>query len=116
MATAGEKTGPVSGQPPPVSAEATEALVSASEKDPQGQNAPGRDGGDAEAPKKQKTEKELAKERAKAEKARKFAEKQAKQAAAAPSTKTKEKKPKVKEEALPKYVEETPKGEKKSKD
>ena len=56
--TAGEKTGPVSGQPPAVAAETTEALVSASEKDPQGQNAPGRDGGDAEAPKKQKTEKE----------------------------------------------------------
>jgi valyl-tRNA synthetase len=52
------KTGPVSGQPPPVSAEATEAIVSASEKDLQGQNVPGRDGGDAEAPKKEKTAKE----------------------------------------------------------
>ncbi|KAH0253577.1 valyl-tRNA synthetase-like protein, partial [Aureobasidium melanogenum] len=109
----GEKTGPVSGQPPAPSAETTEALLSSAQKDPQGQNAPGQDGGDAEAPKKQKTEKELAKERAKAEKARKFAEKQAKQSAAAPAGKPKEKKPKVKEEALPKYVEETPKGEKK---
>ncbi|KAG9697153.1 valyl-tRNA synthetase-like protein, partial [Aureobasidium melanogenum] len=109
----GEKTGPVSGQPPAPSAETTEALLSSAQKDPQGQNAPGQDGGDAEAPKKQKTEKELAKERAKAEKARKFAEKQAKQSAAAPAGKAKEKKPKVKEEALPKYVEETPKGEKK---
>lgn len=58
MAIAGEKTGPVSGQPPSLSTEATEALVSSSQKDPQGHNAPGRDGGDAEAPKKQKTEKE----------------------------------------------------------
>ena len=55
---AGEKTGPVSGQPPALSAETTDALISSAEKDPQGQNAPGQDGGDAEAPKKQKTEKE----------------------------------------------------------
>jgi valyl-tRNA synthetase len=48
----------VSGQPPAPSAETTEALLSSAQKDPQGQNAPGQDGGDAEAPKKQKTEKE----------------------------------------------------------
>ncbi|KAF2772112.1 hypothetical protein EJ03DRAFT_267349 [Teratosphaeria nubilosa] len=44
----GTKTGPVS--------------------DPKGHNAPGQDGGDAAAPQKQKSEKELAKEKAKAEK------------------------------------------------
>lgn len=48
----------MSGQPPAPSAETTEALLSSAQKDPQGQNAPGQDGGDAEAPKKQKTEKE----------------------------------------------------------
>lgn len=48
----------MSGQPPALSAETTEALISSAEKDPQGQNAPGQDGGDANAPKKQKTEKE----------------------------------------------------------
>ena len=60
------------------------------------------------------------KERKKAEKAKKFAEKQAKtvngSAAPAPS-KSKEKKAKqeaAKEEPLPEYVEETPLGEKKS--
>ena len=56
------------------------------------------------------------KERQKAEKARKFAEKQAKKqnAAAAGPSKTKQKKEAAKEEVLPEYVEETPKGEKKS--
>jgi valyl-tRNA synthetase len=59
------------------------------------------------------------KERKKAEKAKKFAEKQAKTTtapAAAPS-KTKEKKAKTdaaKDEPLPKYMEETPEGQKKS--
>lgn len=52
------KTGPASGPPPPVSSEAAEALVSASEKDPKGHNAPGKDGGDSGAPKKEKTDKE----------------------------------------------------------
>lgn len=55
---AGEKTGPVSGQPPALSAEATDAIVAASEKDPKGTNVPGQDGGDSEGPKKAKTEKE----------------------------------------------------------
>ena len=115
---AGEKTGPISGQPPPVSSEATEAIISSAEKDPKGINAPGQDGGDSDAPKKVKTEKELAKERAKAEKAAKFAAKQAakqKGSGDAPAAKPKEKKPKEKEEVLPPYVEETPPGEKKSK-
>lgn len=59
----------------------------------------------------------MAKERAKAEKAAKFAAKQAKaqgSAATAAAKPAKEKKPKEKEEVLPPYVEETPKGEKKS--
>lgn len=59
----------------------------------------------------------VAKERAKAEKAAKFAAKQAKKstpnaAAAAPS----KKKEKKEEETLPKYVEDTPRGDKKSMD
>lgn len=60
------------------------------------------------------------KERKKADKAKKFAEKQAKtvNSSAAPATsKSKEKKAKqeaVKEEPLPEYVEETPPGVKKS--
>ena len=60
------------------------------------------------------------KERKKAEKAKKFAEKQSKSASssAAPlPSKSKEKKAKqdaAKDDPLPKYVEETPKGEKKS--
>ena len=52
------KTGPVTGQPPPVSSEVTEAILKSSEQDPQGQNAPGQDGGDKDAGKKVKTEKE----------------------------------------------------------
>lgn len=56
------------------------------------------------------------KERQKAEKAKKFAEKQAKLKAAgdAQPSKKKEKKEVAKEEPLPAYVEETPKGQKKS--
>ena len=56
--TAGEKTGPATGQPPPVSTETAAALVSSSDNDPIGQNAPGKDGGEKDAGKKQKTEKE----------------------------------------------------------
>lgn len=52
------ETGPATGPPPPVSSDLAEALVSASEKDLKGQNAPGKDGGDSGAPKKEKTEKE----------------------------------------------------------
>ncbi|KAF1986264.1 valyl-tRNA synthetase-like protein [Aulographum hederae CBS 113979] len=113
----GEQTGPVTGQPPSLSDEASSSLIQASEKDPMGQQAPGKDGGDKEAGQKVKSEKELAKERAKAEKAAKFAEKQAKQKAAsagaadAPS-KAKEKK-KVAKEAPPQWKDETPKGQKK---
>ena len=110
--------------------------MSSAETDAQGTSAPGQDGGDSEGPQKAKSEKErtrtpsmatapksvhilihpvavVAKERAKAEKAAKFAAKKAKQPAA--PAKAKEKKPKDKEEVLAPYVEETPKGEKKSK-
>jgi len=56
------------------------------------------------------------KEREKAEKQKKFEEKQAKQKGAAPATaKAKEKKEKPKDEvSVADYVEETPKGQKKS--
>ncbi|KAK5009949.1 hypothetical protein LTR28_012576 [Elasticomyces elasticus] len=43
--TPGEKTGPVTGPPPPVSNEATDAILGAAEKDTEGQSSPGRDGG-----------------------------------------------------------------------
>ncbi|KXS96898.1 hypothetical protein AC578_6221 [Pseudocercospora eumusae] len=111
----GEKTGPATGQPPPPSAESKNAILEAANGDIKGQSAPGKDGGDANAPKKEKTEKELAKERAKAEKEAKFLAKQQKQkqqqqqAASAPKAQ-KEKKQQVK---LAPYVEKTPKGEKK---
>lgn len=56
------------------------------------------------------------KERLKAEKAKKFAEKQAKKAAlAAATTKNATKKKVAAKEEIKPYVEETPKGEKKSK-
>ncbi|KAL2357681.1 valyl-tRNA synthetase-like protein [Cryomyces antarcticus] len=112
--TPGEKTGPVTGPPPSLSNETTSALLGASEQDPTGQHAPGKDGGDRDAGKKLKSEKELAKERAKAEKVAKFKEKEAKKlnASAPTQSKPKEKK-KVVEEPLPEYVEETPSGQKK---
>ncbi len=121
----GLKTGPVSGQPPSASSEATAAILDAAKTDPMGQHEGGQDRGDKEAGLKVKSEKELEKERKKAEKQKKFDEKKAKVAgstatpvAGGPS-KTKEKKAKAeaKEEKLPsQYQEPTPPGEKKSKD
>ncbi|KAF2417220.1 valyl-tRNA synthetase-like protein [Tothia fuscella] len=109
----GERTGPISGQPPPASDETKAALLDASKQDPAGQSAPGQDGGEKDVGQKVKSEKELAKERAKDEKLRKFQEKQAK-LKTAPSTKPKEsKKPKAEVEVIPEYIEETPKGQKK---
>lgn len=113
--TPGVKTGPVSGQPPPVSEEAQEQILQASETNGIGQSTPGRDGGDKDAGKKVKSEKELAKERAKAEKLKKFEEKKAKLVSKAADSKPKEK---SKPAAAPKpelsdYVEETPQGQKK---
>ena len=40
------KTGSVSGPPPPVSSDIIDDIVSASEKDTMGVNAPGQEGGD----------------------------------------------------------------------
>ncbi|GIZ43737.1 hypothetical protein CKM354_000695400 [Cercospora kikuchii] len=108
----GEATGPATGQPPAPSAESKAAILDAANSDVKGQSAPGKDGGDPNAPKKEKTEKELAKEKAKAEKAAKLAAKQAKQAELAAKSKPKEK-TKKEQEKLPPYVEETKKGEKK---
>jgi len=48
----------VTGPPPPVSSESKNAILQAAQQDVTGQSAPGQDGGDKEAPKKQKTEKE----------------------------------------------------------
>lgn len=107
----GERTGPATGAPPAPSAESKAAILEAANGDIKGQSVPGKDGGDADAPKKEKTEKELAKEKQKAEKAAKLAAKQAKQADLAAKSKPKEKK--KEQEKLPPYVEETKKGDKK---
>lgn len=117
---AGVKTGPISGQPPPLSSETAAAVSDASRQDKLGHNEGGRDGGDKQAGAKIKSEKELEKERKKLEKQKKFDEKKAKSAAssAAPETsKSKDKKSKqesAKEATLPAYVEETTPGDKKS--
>lgn len=55
---AGEKTGPVTGQPPSASSETASAILAASKDDPMGQHEGGQDGGDKEAGKKVKSEKE----------------------------------------------------------
>ena len=118
--SAGIKTGPVAGQPPAPSSDATAAILGASKTDPLGHHEAGKDNGDKEAGAKIKSEKELEKERKKAEKQKKFDEKKAKVAAtagAATSSKSKDKKAKQesgKEEAvLPEYKEKTPLGHKK---
>ncbi|KAK3675677.1 hypothetical protein LTR78_004318 [Recurvomyces mirabilis] len=110
----GEKTGPVSGQPPPLSDEAKSAILDSANGDPKGHNAPGKDGGDQDGEKKVKSEKELAKERAKADKAAKFAAKQEKSKALALASQPKQKEnKKPQQERLALYKEETPKGDKK---
>lgn len=117
--TPGMKTGPATGQPPPVSSETTAALIGAQKTDALGQSQGGQDRGDKEAPQKFKSEKELEKDRKKAEKQKKFEEKQAKAAPASTASATskgKEKKAKAeaaKEDSLPEYKEQTPFGEKK---
>lgn len=105
---AGEKTGPISGQPPPASSETTAALLGASKDDPMGQHEGGRDGGEKDASKKVKSEKELEKDRKKAEKQKKFDEKEAarkvQQESGTSKTKEKKVKPEVaKEELLPDF-------------
>ncbi|KAI9812446.1 MAG: hypothetical protein M1827_004677 [Pycnora praestabilis] len=115
----GAKTGPVTGQPPPLSEEAKDAITGSANGDSIGQHAPGQDGGDKQEGEKMKSEKELEKERKKAEKAKKFSEKQAKTQKAPPGavpSKNKEKKAKqdaAKEEPLPEYIEETQSGHRK---
>ncbi|EDO01752.1 hypothetical protein SS1G_04227 [Sclerotinia sclerotiorum 1980 UF-70] len=118
----GEETGPVTGQPPAVSKETKVALVNAAEFSATGSHVPGQNAAPVagEGEKKVKSEKELERERKKAEKQAKFDQKkQAQQAnaASAASSKNKEKKAKAEkkaaEEVLPKYVEDTPEGEKK---
>ena len=54
----GEKAGPASGPPPQASSETVAAITQAANVDPLGQHAGGKDGGDADAPKKVKSEKE----------------------------------------------------------
>ncbi|KAF2155801.1 valyl-tRNA synthetase-like protein [Myriangium duriaei CBS 260.36] len=116
---AGEKTTPVTGPPPALSEDVKSDILGAANSDPKGQSAPGKDAvvGDPNAPKREKTEKELAKERAKQEKAAKLAEKlaakEARAKAAATPSKRKANKDKEAAEVLPKYEEKTPKGEKK---
>ncbi|KAK5172355.1 uncharacterized protein LTR77_003994 [Saxophila tyrrhenica] len=108
----GEKTGPVSGQPPPPSDDTKNAVLEAANGDLKGHNAPGQDGGDKKGETKQKSEKELAKEKAKAEKIAKLAAKQEKQKAMAAASQPKQKEKKQQQKLAP-YVEETTKGEKK---
>jgi valyl-tRNA synthetase len=109
----GEKTGTMSGQPPPPSEDTKAAILEAANGDLKGHHAPGQDGGDKKAEKKEKSEKELAKERQKAEKLAKLAAKQEKQKALAAASQPKQKEKKQQQEKLPPYVEDTPKGEKK---
>ncbi|KAL2050731.1 hypothetical protein ABVK25_008969 [Lepraria finkii] len=71
---AGEKTGPISGQPPSASQETTAALLGASKDDPMGQHECGQDRGDKDAPKKIKSEKELSSSREGAQEGRKTKE------------------------------------------
>ncbi|KAI9757994.1 MAG: hypothetical protein M4579_003230 [Chaenotheca gracillima] len=116
----GAATGPISGKPPPASAETKAAITDSANADPTGQSQGGKDGGPGpDGEKKVKSEKELEKERKKAEKQKKFAEKQMKTLNAdgvQPKSKGKEKKAKAEsaKEEIPEYVEETPAGQKKS--
>ncbi|KAF4637032.1 hypothetical protein G7Y89_g1050 [Cudoniella acicularis] len=122
----GEETGPVSGNPPPVSSEVKAAVAESAKSSATGSHVPGQDAGSkvgtadaAEGEKKVKTEKELERERKKAEKQAKFDQKKAKAATAAPATSSKSKEKKAKaekkaeEDILPAYMEDTPAGEKK---
>ena len=61
----GEPTGSVSGQPPQPSNEAKDAILKEANGDIKGHSAPGKDGGDKAGEKKEKSERELAKEASK---------------------------------------------------
>lgn len=108
----GIQTGPNPGQPPSLSDESKTKILAQSAQDPIGQSQPSKQ--DGAAP-KVKSEKELAKEQAKTEKLKKFQEKQAKKATAAPqaAAKPKEKKTAKEDEKLAPYVRKTPEGQKK---
>jgi valyl-tRNA synthetase len=54
----GEQTGPISGQPPPASAETKSALLEAANSEATGQSAPGPDDREKDTGKKVKSEKE----------------------------------------------------------
>lgn len=58
LRAAGEKTGPTTGDPPQVPSETAAALLGTSKNDPLGQHIGGQDGGDKQAGKKVKSEKE----------------------------------------------------------
>jgi valyl-tRNA synthetase len=113
--TTGEPTGPVSGAPPPLSDDTKSAILQAAAE--QGGQSSGGQEHPKEPEKKQKSEKELAREKAKADKLKKFEEKKkaqaSKQATTASAPAAKAKKPKEEKEAPIVYVEETPFGEKK---
>ncbi|KIW23474.1 valine-tRNA ligase [Cladophialophora immunda] len=88
----GEPTGSPSGPPPPVSSEITSAAKGSAAQDAMGQNVPGKDLQNNEKGQtvmgeagKEKTAKEIERERKKAEKLAKFQEKQKKQTAPAPA-------------------------------
>ncbi len=54
----GEKTGPVTGAPPPLADDTKAAIVGGEKSDPMGQHEGGKDGGDKDEGKKVKSEKE----------------------------------------------------------
>ena len=58
MNTAGEKTGPISGQPPSASSETTAALLGAAKEDYMVQHQAGHDEPDKESKIKEKSEKQ----------------------------------------------------------
>jgi valyl-tRNA synthetase len=108
----GEKTGPATGPPPAPSTETKSAILGTADIDGTGHSSVGKDGGDKDAPVKEKSERELAKEKAKAEKLAKLEAKKAKLEQQKAASKPKEKEKKQQEKLAP-YVEETPAGEKK---
>jgi len=108
----GEKTGPATGPPPAPSTETKTAILGTADADGTGHSSVGKDGGDKDAPAKEKSERELAKEKAKAEKLAKLEAKKAKLEQQKAASKPKEKEKKQQEKLAP-YVEETPAGEKK---
>jgi valyl-tRNA synthetase len=61
----GEPTGPQSAPPPALDGNVKKDILESANTDATGQSAPGRDGGDKDAGKKVKSEKELEKERKK---------------------------------------------------